>query len=766
MKKLILFIIPIILISLVSALTWDGISYWDLNENAGNNAKDIEYGKNNMSLTDVGELSWGNAKLGSSAILFNGNGYLNASDSNSLNLTNGSISMWVNRSFANGTAYYLFRKGLYSDNDNTHQFTCRWDSTNNFYCTIGTGGGSVGLTGVSAITPHKYHHLVFTWNSSSLVLYIDGIHDATQTHSALPISSTGELSFGYGRSATSTLNWTGSMDEIGLWNRSLTSVEVGELYNSGSGIMNPKSATTSSIVTTLITPTNDEALFNNPITFNASIYPVSLNLTNATLYIWKSGTIFNQTTNAISSESTNSTTWEIYFSEGDTYTWNVYGCGINNTSGSYCSWGTSNYSFYYNNISVTKFGLCNSTLNVPYLNLTFQDESDSSTINASISSATFWLWYGNTNNNITYTFSNSTEHFSYAFCYDPAYKGLNASYSVDYKSTGFPQRTYNSGITNLSNSTTNTVLQLLGTSDGIYVTFQVVNSAEQPVSDVSVNATRKIGGVTTLVGSGETGDDGGITFWLNPDYYHTFTFIKSGYDTYTTSLYPTQSSYTINLGGSSASEYNDYLRGILYRISPTNDTLYVNRTSGLPTFTFTLNLTSDYWTVTEWGFYLKNSTYNILDYSTSTNNGGGLSNTINVGNYSNIIMEYYWVINGNYTNGTRFYAILSVEGTDWSIKNFFTSIKSYLTQDIFGLDNFGLAIIIFLFIFVFTGIMSYKFGVTSPAAISALVFSLVLFLDVGLGLLDSLNPVERIPHFPSFAFGLIMIILIIREGLR
>ena len=123
-------------------------------------------------------------------------------------------------------------------------------------------------------------------------------------------------------------------------------------------------------------------------------------------------------------------------------------------------------------------------------------------------------------------------------------------------------------------------------------------------------------------------------------------------------------------------------------------------------------------------------------------------------------MDYYWVIDSTYTNGSRSWYVISSAGTDWSLKVFFDDIILYTGAGIFGMTDFGLAIITFLFIFLFVGIMSYKFGLVSPVGISSLIFTLVLFLDVGIGLMDefiySTPLISAIPHFPTIFIGFIL----------
>ena len=414
----------------------------------------------------------------------------------------------------------------------------------------------------------------------------------------------------------------------------------------------------------------------------------------------------------------------------------------------------------YQNVSLTQFAICNSTLTQRYINYTFADEGNSTKLSASIPSSSFVYWLGDGSVNKTLSFINNTANAEYNFCFTPADRTVNIDKLIQYQASGYPQRVYDPSTLSFTNATTNTTLYLLSSSDGIYVTFQVVNTAEQPLSNVFVNATRTISGSESLISSGFTGSDGSITFWLNPNFQYNFGFSRTGYDAFTTSLYPTQSSYTITLGTTAATAYDDYTRGISYTTEPSNQTLFNNTA-----YNFQFNLTSSYWDVTQFGFVLKNSTTNLTSNS-STSNGGSVSLNYNTGNNSEIIMNYYWIVSGNYTNGTRVWYVMTSGETEWSLGVFFTDLRNYTSQGIFGLTNFGLAIILFLFIFIFTGIMSYKFGLNSPAAISALVFSLTAFLDVGLDIMSALNPFDAVPHFPTVFLGLITFGLLMREVYR
>jgi len=413
------------------------------------------------------------------------------------------------------------------------------------------------------------------------------------------------------------------------------------------------------------------------------------------------------------------------------------------------------------------FGICNSTLNVPYINFTFLDEDDNMPIeNATITLSNWNFWIDNEDLKRSYSFTNTTGNSKYAFCFSPNDTTIRTNFTMQYKDQYgiYPQRTLTNETT-LTNSTTNRTLYLLSSADGIYVTFQVLNQAEQAIAEVKVTAKREIDGITVTVGEGTTGEDGGVTFWLNPDFIHTFTFIATGYDTYTTSLIPTQTSYTIQLGSETAGWVGeDYTKGISYSILPLPGVLKNNTV-----YNFNLTISSAYWEVDSFGFsmYSENATKRILVGSTSlATNGGTVGLDIDTGNNETFEMNYYWVINGTYNNGTTAGWLIFDEttGSEWSILMIKNFLIIYINSGMFGLDNFGLTIILFLTIFISTGIMSYKFGLTSPAAISVLAFTLILFFDVGLDLMDNINPIPAVPHFPTIFMGLIFAGIFLKEA--
>ncbi|KKN08063.1 hypothetical protein LCGC14_1060620 [marine sediment metagenome] len=403
-------------------------------------------------------------------------------------------------------------------------------------------------------------------------------------------------------------------------------------------------------------------------------------------------------------------------------------------------------------INVTTFEDCNLALS--YINITFKNETVAEeTVSAEIDSDwNFWLGSGTVIK--TFSFANTTENFDYPFCLTSGgNRTLNANVSLTYDNSISELRSF-SNTYSLTNDPTNQTLFLLPTTDGVFVTFQTVTAAEQVISGVDANVTK----AGDIIASGVTDDAGLIQYFLDPDTTYVFSFSKTGFDVVTTTLKPTQSSFTIIMGGVIAPPENDTTKGISYIINPLANILNNNTETE-----FNLTFSSIFWLLDSFGFALKNSTGDVFNLTTSTTNTGGfLSQTLNTGNNTDLIMEVFWTINGTQTNVTRTWIVIDTSDEGFSIKTFFDDLSTYLTSGLFGLTSFGLGIIIFMIILITTGVLSMKLGIVNPAGLSIIVFAMVLFFDVGLGIMP--NPIGAVPNFPSIFIGVIFLGLLLKEA--
>ena len=425
--------------------------------------------------------------------------------------------------------------------------------------------------------------------------------------------------------------------------------------------------------------------------------------------------------------------------------------------------GVNNSYTSYQNVTETIFTLCNSTYQTTFLNISFKDESDSSIINASIPTSTFEYWLGDGTITKTYTLINNTDNFNYTFCATPN-RTLNVDPIIQYKQgTAYPQRTWDPSAQQYTNTTTNQILYLLNVANGLYVTFQVINIALQPINNVIVSATRTIESVTTSVAQGTTDAAGAVTFWLNPDFKHTLTFTKTGYDVLTNILFPTQSTYTVTLGGTATTE-PDQTRGVSTVVKP-QDSFLLNDTS----YNFNYTISSTYWNLDDFGFNLTYSNGTVINSQSSTaSSGGTLSTTANTLNSSWIRMNYYYLINTTYTNYTRIWYIQNTQYTEYSISNFFERFTLYINAGMFGFDDFGKALISFLILVLVSGGLSFRYGLQSEVAIMGIIFGLVLVLDVGLGLIPNpqLATQAGIENIITVITGILLFGMLVKEELR
>lgn len=494
----------------------------------------------------------------------------------------------------------------------------------------------------------------------------------------------------------------------------------------------------------------DYKIFENSRTYNATSYETayesySHNVTsNATL------TAVKIVYDAVEHSMTDGGTWDY---SRDINTTDV---GNNSIRFKYTYGAETFYSDYsYQNVLGTYLALCNATYTVRYLNITFKDEATLGSINATMPNGVFDYYLGNGTVTKQLQFINTSENTRYSFCVSPPNRILNIDPYVQYASSGYPQRIWNPTVTSYSNTTTSQVLYLLSSSDGLYVTFQVINAQDQLLSDVEITATREISGNDVVVGTGTTGADGTVTFWLNPDFAHEFSFSKTGFTTYTTTITPTQTSYTVTMSGGGGSVFYDYTKGMTLELYPTAQELF-NDTS----YSFAFNVTSSYWDVSSFGYKLRLSNGSIVSTATSTTESTAATSNYDVNNQSVIYMDYYWVIGGNTTRGTKYWIVTNTEYTGWSVSHFFTRLNSYMTVGFFGLDNFGRYLIIFLILVLTIGTMSYKYGLTSPIAVTTMIFLVIFFFDVVVGLIPVIRGIDNLL---TYLAGLILVVLVLKE---
>ena len=207
--------------SLLSGL----VSYYKLDESSGNATDTVSgYTGANTSITysTTGKINTCYSYNGSSSKTV-------VTDTDALDLTTaGGFSCWIyplSRSYN-----YIISK--MNDSSNTNGYYLGLFS-GYAQLLLATGSNSSYLNSTSLVTLSAWHHVVATWNSTTAYIYLNGSGNSGSI-TYTPISSTYNLQIGSPVTDTGGY-FSGYIDEVGIWNRLITSDEAATLYNSGSG---------------------------------------------------------------------------------------------------------------------------------------------------------------------------------------------------------------------------------------------------------------------------------------------------------------------------------------------------------------------------------------------------------------------------------------------------------------------------------------------------------------------------------------------------
>lgn len=206
------------------------VAYWKLDD-SGSPLQDAHTG--NHDLTNYGaSLNQGSAKLGT-CVTFAGDDYLDGGDT-TFEITSAiTVSCWVKATgtfadFSGLVTNYYWTGDGFALLINTARYP-DWAVYNHDMTP-----DNAEITAAAEIGSGVWAHLVGTFDGTTLRLYVDSVIDETTVTWNHPISYDANSILTIG-SRGDGLFLTGSIDEVGIWNRALTQTEINELYNSGSG---------------------------------------------------------------------------------------------------------------------------------------------------------------------------------------------------------------------------------------------------------------------------------------------------------------------------------------------------------------------------------------------------------------------------------------------------------------------------------------------------------------------------------------------------
>lgn len=209
-------------------LTLNIVSYWKLDGNSNDSA-----GSNNGTDTSIAYSS-GNGIIIQGAG-FNGSTGKIVMGAPVIPIGSKSVTFWIKTSTTSDqTAICNFRLGTSDNGDYLHLTTGGFFE----YAIQYAGGSSTMATGTINIHDGNWHFCAGTYDGSVIKVYVGGTLQNTSGSFVDSGARTNNLQFGFDP-VNGFNKLTGDLDEIGVWNRTLSQSEITQLYNGGIGLQYP-----------------------------------------------------------------------------------------------------------------------------------------------------------------------------------------------------------------------------------------------------------------------------------------------------------------------------------------------------------------------------------------------------------------------------------------------------------------------------------------------------------------------------------------------
>ncbi len=205
--------------------------YWKLDENTGTSAADSSTNAI-TALTLTNGPTWTTGQIGSGIDFDGTNDYATTADNDVLDFTDGeqfTVTGWFNRDTFT-TADHIFAKQTNSFDTGYSMYI---DTADQIYFIVYDGTDLYSLeTATGLIASSGWHHFAAVWGDTTATLYIDGVE--TSTTPSGTIGNIGSLAntnpFRIGASSDGSQPFDGKIDEIRVYDRTLSTDEIGKLY--------------------------------------------------------------------------------------------------------------------------------------------------------------------------------------------------------------------------------------------------------------------------------------------------------------------------------------------------------------------------------------------------------------------------------------------------------------------------------------------------------------------------------------------------------
>lgn len=219
------------------------VAYWKLNESSGNAADEV--GSNTGTVNGATQGATGKISTGYD---FDGaSDYINVGTGNILSHDTAiTISAWISPDNMGQGNYgrIVFRRNSSSSTEGISFNLDGATGTNRIWFIVEGSTDVKRVSNDNAVSTGVYQHVVATWDGTTTAtgihIYVNGseVTYSTTQNGATLTSCAGQTTY-IGQRGDGNREFDGKIDEVGIWERALTSSEVTKLYNSGNGLTYP-----------------------------------------------------------------------------------------------------------------------------------------------------------------------------------------------------------------------------------------------------------------------------------------------------------------------------------------------------------------------------------------------------------------------------------------------------------------------------------------------------------------------------------------------
>ena len=212
------------------ALTDNILAYWNLNDNGSGGVSLVDSTGNGNTFTNNYGVALG-AGIIDGGGQFNNANWLQTSALPAFGTSNFSISAWVNPNVSQAGYPVIFNTRVV-DSPDISGFTFGVNGDQLFVY-----ADTFLIASAGSIPANVWSYVTLVRSGDDLSVYVNGSSVASGSVAGYDFTQSGASVAGF--QTASTWYWNGNIDEVGVWNRALTSTEITQLYNSGTGLTYP-----------------------------------------------------------------------------------------------------------------------------------------------------------------------------------------------------------------------------------------------------------------------------------------------------------------------------------------------------------------------------------------------------------------------------------------------------------------------------------------------------------------------------------------------